>query len=164
MRPVSRHGDGLGLLQHLALGPQQQQGERQRDPHHRQRPALVLHRLRMDQVADGLLADQRGGCEHQAGLQQAGEGLALAMAVAVLAVGRRGGVADGKIGGESRDDIEPGVRQRSQHRHRSGSQPGRQLDGRQDQCGRHREARDPARERGGLGDRHAAGMSFVVVV
>ncbi len=162
--PIPRDGDRLGLGQDPALGAGQGQGQQQRNPHHRHGPALGLDRLGRDQVAHGLLADQGRGGEHQARLQQAGEGFTLAVAVAVLAVGRSGGVAHRDEGPERGDDIERRIRQGGQGRHRPRGQPGQELDQGQHQRRRHRQAGDPPGQGGGLGDRQAAEMSFVVVV
>ncbi len=124
---VARHGDGICLLQHLSLSPHQNDGESQGDEHDRKRPGLFLERLGGDQMTDGFLADQGGGSEHQARLQEAGEGLALPMAEAVLAIGGRRGVAHGNEGPQRGDDVETGVGQGGQSRHRARGEPGAEL-------------------------------------
>ncbi len=115
-------------------------------------------------MTDGFLADQGGGGEHQSRLHQAGEGLALAVAIAVLAVGRRGGVAHGQEGPQRSDDVEAGIGQGGQGRHRARGQPGPELQHGQHHGRRHRQAGDL----GGQGRRFCDGqgseLSFVVVV
>src|SRR5262249_37452480 len=106
---------------------------------------------------DRLLADQRRRGEDQARLQEARERLRLAVAEAVLGVGRRGGVAHGEEGAERGDQVEAGVRQRGQDRDRAGGDPDRRLDRGQRQRRRDRQRRDPARQRGGLLGRELVG-------
>ncbi len=107
-------------------------------------PALVLEPVGLDDVVDGLLADQGGGGEHQAGLDQAGEGLGLAVSIAVFGVGRGGGVADGEEGRQRGDQVKARVGGHGrQDRHRAAGDPHHRLEG--DEHGRcgHRHQRHP---------------------
>jgi hypothetical protein len=94
------------------------QGQKDRGDHHPDAQAFGSRRLGMQQALDGLLADQRRRGEHQARLGQAGEGLGLAVAEAVLGVGRGGGVAHGEEGHQRGDQVQAAVGQRGQHGHR----------------------------------------------
>ncbi len=157
VRPVARHSHGGGLLQHPALGGDQEPGEQDRDRHHRHRPATLLDRLGGHQVADRLAGDQGGGGEHQPGLHQAGESFRLAVAVAVLGVRRRHGIADGEEGGQRRQEVEAGVGRRRQQGDRPRGQPGRDLDRHQHRGGRDRIERHAPGQGGALDGGQAMG-------
>ncbi len=88
-------------------------------------------------MAHRLLANQGRGGEHHAGLQETGEGLSLAVTVAVLAVWRGGGIADRNVGGHGGGDVEGGIRQRGQGGDGAGGEPGKELDGGQHHGRRH---------------------------
>ncbi len=159
---VARHGHRGGPAQNARLGVEQENGQQGGDAHHADGPPLRAERRGRDQVGDRLAPDQGGGGEHQARLQQAGESLALAVAVAVLAVRRGGGVAHGHEGPERGDHVQRRVGQRGQGRDRAGDHPGRELQRGQDQGHGHGQARDAARQGGGFLDRERPRTGAVV--
>ena len=103
--PISGHSHRCGLAQQPRLGGQQSDREYDRDDHHRDRPRFICHRLRREQMMNSLLRDQCGRGEHQAGLDQAGEGLGLAVAEPVFRVRRRRRIAHSEESGARRHEI-----------------------------------------------------------
>src|SRR3546814_1943112 len=90
-------------------------------------------------------ADRRGG--DQRDLEQRRQRLRLAVAEAVIVIGGRRGEADAVERDEAREQIEPGIGERAEHRDRTGVQGGEALQQQQ-------EARHPdARQRGEQGER-----------
>ena len=108
-------------------------------------------------------ADQGGGGEHQARLHQAGEGLGLAVAEAVLGVGRGGGVADGEEGRPAR----PAGRARNRP-WRPAAPPSREASQRpapwshSTPAHAHRIERHPPRQGGGLGGAQGVDMGVLM--
>ncbi len=80
------------------------------------------------------------------------------MAVAMLPVGRRGGVAHGQEGPDGGDDVEARVGQGRQHGDGAAGDPGGGLDPGQDQGRADRQGGDAAGQGRGLLNRQAAGL------
>jgi hypothetical protein len=81
-----------------------------------------------DDAADGLGDDPEAGDEHEAGLDEGGEALHLAVAVVVLVVGGAVGDLDGEEGDGGGDEIDGGVGGLGEHAERAGEKAGDQLE------------------------------------
>ena len=82
--------------------------------------AMALEAISRMQHRGGVDADGHGRNEEGAGGNQSRDGLRLAMAEAVLAIGRHRRHLDPDQDDERGDQVEPGIGQRGEHRYRPG--------------------------------------------
>ena len=107
--------------------------------------AVALHQPGDRAPADG---ERRDGDDDD--LDQRGERLGLAVAEAVIVVGRARGDADSEQGDQRGEQIEAGVGERAQHRHRAGLERGKGLEREQEERGADARQRRPRGQRGAV--------------
>ena len=132
MRHVGTDGDRAGPLHDVALERHQAERERDRQPADQQADLLLAHLMGIDQALAHRQQQRAARSGDEAGLHQARQRLGLAMAEAVVGVGRDQRLADGEERHQRAHEVERGVDQRRQHAHRIGDPPRRQLGGDQD--------------------------------
>ena len=127
VRLVRMNGQRLRATHDMAL--EEHQGERQDHAHaaHDHADMLAFDGPRIQEAVDDGHADADRRSGDEAGLRHAGQRLGLAVAEAMLGVGRRERLANGEESDERRHEVERGVDQGRQHAHRAGEQPRRRL-------------------------------------
>ena len=131
VQAVGADRDRAGAPHHGALQQHQRAGQRDREHHHRDAEAALADRLRRDQPLDALRREDQRRADDEARLGEGAERLGLAVAVAMGAIGRLGGLTHADEGHERGQKVDAAVDQRGQHRDRIGDQPGAELGERQ---------------------------------
>jgi len=149
--------DRPGLANHEALIGEQANGRGHRHQRHADAEFEPLSHLAALQPPDRAPPNAERRHRDQDHLRQRGERFGLAMAEAMVGIGRSRGETHPEKGHQAGDQIERGVGQAAEHRHRSRSprRPALQADEEQ----RHRHAR----QRGAAGQRGAAQVMRMVV-
>ncbi len=127
VQAIGRDRDGTRPLHHMPLIGDQRQRRSNRDERNSDSKLGRAGLRTVDQADDRLVADEQRRQGDQDDLDQGSERLRLAVAEAMVGVGRRRGDADTHQNDEAGKQIEAAVRQRSEHRHRGGFDGGPNL-------------------------------------
>ena len=88
MQLVGAHHQRARVADHVALVEHEQERDGDRDRHHGHAERRIRRQRRLQQVVSRLDKQERGGAADEGRLAETGQGLGLAVAESVLAVGR----------------------------------------------------------------------------
>ena len=120
--------DRAGAAHDMPLIEDQRHRHRDRKHHDRDACRRVMHRGRRDHPAHRLGQQQQRAADDERRLAEHGERLGLAVAKAMLAIGRGHRMAHREQIDDRGDEVEQRVDQARQQRHRAGIEPGREFD------------------------------------